>query len=215
VLARLITCSIVAAVVPVLAAGPGQSPRPAPARDLVSRADAARLREKVAAIEQHAAVASNGPTPRLSASKSTVVSEREVNSYLAFDAGAQIPVGITGPRVTILDDRRLAATALVDLDAVRANHKSTGWLDPVNYVSGRLPVVVSGRLETVEGVARFDLESASVSNIPIPKTLVQEIVSYYSRTPQNPRGLNLDDSFLLPAGIRQIDVRRGEATVLQ
>jgi hypothetical protein len=183
---------------------------------MVSRADAARLREKVTAIEQQAAVvpdlASRAQRP---APKSTVLSEREVNSYLAFDAGSQIPVGITGPRITILDDRRLAATALVDLDAVRAHHKSSGWFDPMNFLSGQLPVAVSGRLLTADGLARFDLDSASVSNVPIPKALVQELVSYYSRTPQNPGGLNLDDAFLLPARIRQIVVRRGEAVVIQ
>lgn len=200
-------------------AGGPQAARPAAAsRDLVSRADSASLIQKVAAIEQRAALV---PAPARQAQaptapqKTTIVTEREVNSYLAFDAGSQIPVGITGPRITILDDRRLAATALVDLDAVRARHKSTGWLDPMNYLSGRLPVAMSGRLRTADGLAYFDLESATVSNVPIPKPLVQELVTYYSRTPQNPRGLNLDDPFPLPAAIRQIDVRRGEASVIQ
>jgi hypothetical protein len=196
-----------------------QAPRAAAAsRDLVSRAESASLIQKAAAIERHAALM-HAPGPKVQAGppsqKSTIVTEREVNSYLAFDAGSQIPVGITGPRITILDDRRLAASALVDLDAVRAHHKSTGWFDPMNYLSGQLPVSVSGRLQTADGVARFSLESATVSNIPIPKTLVQELVTYYSRTPQNPRGLNLDDPFPLPSRIRQIDVRRGEAVVLQ
>jgi hypothetical protein len=207
---------LVAIAAPDLVAGVRQSSRPAGSRDLVSRADAASLRQKVTSIEQQAAVVPDpGTRPPRPAARSTVVTEREVNSYLAYDAGSQIPVGITGPRITILDDRRLAATALVDLDAVRAHHKSAGWFDPMNFLSGRLPVAVSGRLQTADGLAKFDLESASVSNIPIPRTLLQELVSYYSRTPQNPRGLNLDDSFVLPARIRQIDVRLGEAVVIQ
>jgi hypothetical protein len=197
-------------------AGEPQSARPAASRDLVSKADAARLRDKVMAIEQQAALApDHAPRAPRSSARSTIITEREVNSYLAYDAGIQIPVGIAGPRITILDDHRLAATALVDLDVVRANHKSTGWFDPMNYLSGQLPVAISGRLQTADGLARFELESASVSSVPIPKALVQELVSYYSRTPQNPRGLNLDDPFLLPARIRQIDVRRGEAVVIQ
>ena len=157
---------------PAVAARPAQSAPPSggAARDLVSKADAVRLREKVATIEQHASLVpqpgARAPQP---AGRSTVVSEREVNSYLAFEAGPQIPVGITGPRIAILGDRRLAATALVDLDAVRAHHKSSGWFDPVNLLSGRLPVAVSGRLQTADGVARFDLESASISNVPDPE----------------------------------------------
>jgi hypothetical protein len=203
---------------PGLDARPAQSaPRPAAAtRDAVSRSDAVRLKHKVAAIEQQAALPpAPGARAARPAPRSTVLTEREVNSYLAFDAGPQIPVGITGPRISILGDSRLAATALVDLDVIRARHKSTGWFDPLNYLSGRLPVAASGRLQTADGVARFALESASISGVPIPKTILQELVSYYSRSPQNPRGLNLDDSFLLPARIRQIDVRQGEAVVIQ
>ena len=65
------------------------------------------------------------------------------------------------------------------------------------------------------GVAWFELESATLSGVPIPKSLLQELVAYYSRTPANPRGLNIDDPFPLPAGIRRIDVLPGRAVVVQ
>ena len=35
--------------------------------------------------------------------------------------------------------------------------------------------------------------------MPIPKAVLQEIVSYYSRSPERPDGLSLDDPFALPA----------------
>jgi hypothetical protein len=70
-------------------------------------------------------------------------------------------------------------------------------------------------LTTRNGVGRFALESAAVSGIPIPKMLLQEIVGYYSRTPQNPAGIGLDDPFALPARIREILVERGQAIVVQ
>jgi len=43
----------------------------------------------------------------------------------------------------------------------------------------------------------------------------QEIVSYYSKTPERPAGINLDDEFPLPAGIREIQVEPGHAIVVQ
>jgi hypothetical protein len=49
----------------------------------------------------------------------------------------------------------------------------------------------------------------------VPKTFLQELVSYYSRTPTNPRGVNLEDPFALPASIRQIDVGAGQAVIVQ
>lgn len=209
-------------------AGAGRAPgvawqeQQSAARDVVNRLDGRRMRDKVAAIESRANALTGPPSPgrtpsvpAAAAPASTVVTEREVNSYLAFEAGSQVPVGIAEPRIAILGDRRLAGSALVDLDAVRAQRKATGWLDPMSYLSGRLPVTVSGRLNTAGGIAQFELESAKISGVPIPKTVLQELLTYYSRTPANPRGLNLDDSFQLPARIRQIDVRRGEAVVIQ
>jgi hypothetical protein len=45
--------------------------------------------------------------------------------------------------------------------------------------------------------------------------VLQELLSLYSRSPERPRGVSLDDPFPLPANIRQIDVGRGEAVVVQ
>jgi hypothetical protein len=59
------------------------------------------------------------------------------------------------------------------------------------------------------------LESAEISGIPVPKTVLQQVVSYYSRSAQNPSGVNLDDAFELPARIREIRVQPGQAIVVQ
>ena len=84
-------------------------------------------------------------------------------------------------------------------------------------VKGRtqLPVIATGRLQTGNGIGRFELESATVGGVPIPKLLLQEIVGYYSRSAQNPSGFNIDDPFSLPARIREIQVERGQAIIVQ
>jgi hypothetical protein len=51
--------------------------------------------------------------------------------------------------------------------------------------------------------------------VPIPKPLLQEIVSYYSRSSDFPNGINIDDPFDLPAEIQKIDVQPGRATIIQ
>ena len=48
----------------------------------------------------------------------------------------------------------------------------------------------------------------------IPKTVLQELLSYYSRT-DNPSGINMDDPFELPARIREIRVGKATATIVQ
>src|SRR5262249_20084866 len=100
-------------------------------------------------------------------------------------------------------------------DAVREGQSGSGWLNPMRLLSGRLPVTASGVIESQHGTARFLLENAEVSGVPVPKSLLQQVFSYYSRTPENPQGLNLDDAIDLPAGIREIRVQPGQAIVVQ
>jgi hypothetical protein len=51
--------------------------------------------------------------------------------------------------------------------------------------------------------------------VPVPKALVQQVLSYYSRTDEHPSGIRLDDPFELPAGIQKIEVGQGQAVVVQ
>jgi len=85
----------------------------------------------------------------------------------------------------------------------------------LSYASGRLPVTAAGVLTTSNGVGRFAFESATLASVPVPKALLQEIVSYYSRSRETPAGISLDDPFPLPARIREIQVESGRAIVIQ
>ena len=129
-------------------------------------------------------------------------------------AKGQIPPGIVEPRLNALGDGRVGGQAVVDLDAVR-KQKQRGWLDPMAYLTGSLPLTASGLLITKDGVGRFQLESAQISGVSVPKSLLQELLAYYSRTPEKPHGISMDDPFELPAHIREIRVERGQATILQ
>ena len=174
----------------------------------VSQQQADAFQQKVARIVQQAE--SKSPSPR-----QTVVTEGEVNSYLRFKAGSQLPTGVTDPSVGILGEGKLNGRAVVDLDVIRQKKGTGGWFDPVSYLTGRLPVTASGTLYTQDGKGRFELASAEVSGLPIPKTFLQELVYYYTRTPDNPNGINIDQPFGLPAEIQRIDVEKGRATVIQ
>ena len=173
-----------------------------------SKRDAALLKQKVATINDRAAKPSN-------VARRITVTESEVNSYLVYEARDQIPVGVVDPSITVIGPGRLSARAVVDLDAVRKQKAPTSLLDPMNYLMGRLAVTAVGTLKTANGVGRIELESSSVGSVPIPKILLQEIVSYYSRSAEKPAGISLDDPFPLPARIREIQVDRGQAIIVQ
>lgn len=175
----------------------------------VSRQQADSFAKKVAIIAQR------GGSPSRAAASRTVLSETEVNSWFTYRAQEHIPRGVTQPKVTIIGNGRVMGLATVDLDAVSKERSSGGTFDLWNLVGGKVPVAVTGVLETRSGRGRFDLQSATLAGVPVPKGLLQELVSYYSRTPDHPDGVRLDSPFELPAKIQQIEVGAGQAVVVQ
>jgi hypothetical protein len=147
--------------------------------------------------------------------RKTPVSEAEVNSYLAFNVKEKIPKGLADPQVGILGDGTVAGTAKLDIDEFKRGRQSRGVIDPFNYLSGQVPVAARGVLRTSAGTGRFDLQSAELSGVPLPKPVVQELVTFFTRTRENPKGFDLDAPFKLPANIREIASRPGEATLIQ
>lgn len=177
------------------------------AADVGTRADADALERKIVSI------ATNGLAEK-PATKATDVLEREVNAYLQAHSREQMPKGVVDPRVSILPDGRLSGTATVDLDAVRTSQER-GMLSPWTLLRGTVPVEASGILRTGNGVAAFTLEEATVGGVPVPKSVLQELVSYYSRGPNAKDGVNFEQPFRLPAHIREIHTAMGRATVVQ
>ena len=180
----------------------------APLDAATSRQDAASFSRKVDQIRTRA-------EGRQAPGARTPVSENELNSWFTYTATPLIPAGVTGAQITMIGNGKLSGQAIVDLDAIAKRRSSGGTFDIWNLVGGKVPVTVAGTLNTANGVGTFALESAQISGIPVPKAVLQELVSHYSRTPTHPDGVELDDSFALPAAIRQIDVGAGQAVVVQ
>jgi hypothetical protein len=199
-----IACGVLILLTAVPLAAQRESPLP------FSPADADRFAGKLSAILQ---VGSQPPAPARAA-VSTTVSEPEVNAYLRYKARDQLPAGVVDPAIQALGDGRLAGTATVDLDAVRGSRERS-LFDPMRWLRGRVAVSAVGVLNARGGAARFDLESARVGGVPIPKSVLQELVSYYSRSASRPDGINLDAPFELPAGIRDITIAPGYAVIVQ
>ena len=172
-----------------------------------TRADADALQTKLVQI------ATNGLAQK-PVSRTTPVTEREVNAFLRTHASESLPQGVIDPLVTILADGHLTARAMVDLDEVR-NSKERGTFSPWTILRGRVPVEASGLLRTENGVGAFTLDSATVGGVPVPKSVLQELVAYYSKSESQPEGLNFEAPFRLPARIREIRTTIGQALVVQ
>ena len=174
----------------------------------VSKRDSERLQEKITLVNE------NGRAKR-PVSLRTPVTEVELNSYLTYALAQELPVGVTNPYVTIGDDGRLSGRAIVDLDRIKTDRSSGRWLDPLAYLGGKAPVTATGALHTSAGTGRLELESTTISGVPVPKFLLQALVSSYTRSAEHPQGISLDDPFELPAGIREIELGKGQAVLVQ
>lgn len=198
-----IVAGIVAAVTTAVAAG-AQSP--------IAQADIAQA--KLEAVMAAAAPAGATTKAKAPTRRRTVFSQTEMNAYLKYRAQSWLPTGITEPMVQFVGANRIATLVTADLDGVRKK-SSGGWFDPTAYLSGRLPVQVTGTLTTSDGTGRFALDTATVDGIPVPRVFIHELLAYYTRSAANPEGVRMEDPFELPSEIERIDVTTGQATVIQ
>jgi hypothetical protein len=175
-----------------------------------TRTDADAMQKKLARVE----VAAETPRPANAPPLRTTFTEREINAYLALDGPDFLPPGIAMPRVQLGDDNRVRARAIVDLDGVRRSRERS-MLDPLAYLTGSVEVVATGNIAASggEGVIRY--ESATVGGVAVPATVAQELLRFYTRTPERPRGFAFDEPFVLPAGLRAVSTERGAVTVTQ
>jgi hypothetical protein len=178
------------------------------AADVLTRQLGDAFAKKVVVVQNHA---SDGVKKPLS----TSFTQPETNSYLKFNAADLLPTGLTEPEITMLGANRVSAKAIVDLDIVRKKQSSGGWFDPTSYLTGKLLVTAAGRVVTADGKGRIELERAEVSGVSIPKSFLNQMVNFFTRTADNPNGSTVDDVFELPAKIKRIDSERGRFTVHQ
>mgnify|MGYP001200150472 CR=1 FL=1 len=176
-----------------------------------TREDAARMEKKIQKITLNARVSE-------SESRLTQIQEKEVNAYLAFCSSEKLPRGISDPVIRMLGGGRFSGQAVIDLDeipqSIGSNNEQESF-NPMSYLSGRVPVSTAGILNSKDGAAQLELESAEIAGLPVPIVMIERLVSLYSRTPENPEGFNLHDPLAMPLRIIEIRIGEGEAVVVQ
>jgi hypothetical protein len=177
---------------------------------LMSSAQSAGLSPQLAAaFEKKIVLVQSQADKKAAKDRPTAFSQAETNSYLKYKAGDLLPTGLTQPELTMIGGGKVSGKAIVDLDVVREKQGSGSWFDPTSYLTGKLPVTAAGRIVTWDGKGKFELETATINGIPLPKSLLAQMVNFFTRTSDNPRGSSIDDTFVLPANIQRIDVNAG------
>jgi hypothetical protein len=114
----------------------------------------------------------------------------------------------------MIGDGTMRGAVTVDLESVSKKKSGSSGLDLLSYL-GKVPVEVIGTLRAHDGRGRFEMKSAEVAGVPVPKAIVQQLLSYYTASADDKKPVSLDASFDLPAKIRSIDVGRGQLVVVQ
>ena len=190
-------------------AGPVQTEpaiRRAPARSGLSWAEADALSETLEQVERR--FKAGKPLRR----EPLVVTEVQLNSYLNLTLGPKLPPGISELEVQMTGGG-LLVQGKVDLDRVPLKRPSDGGFSMLRFLSGVVPVVLSGRLNGQDGLGAIDLQEAHLAGVSLPIALVAQLVSTASRTAELPQGFDIHAPFPLPYAMRRVRFEPGRAVV--
>ena len=139
-----------------------------------------------------------------------VLSEEDLNAFLAFRLRKYNPQGVESVRVVFRQDR-LLVRADVDLSKVVSsrNAPEAGLLAAL--LGGRHQVEVDGVLEVEDGRGKYRLVGLNLDGVPFPAMLLDSLVDRLMEATQlsdDPR-----KPFTMPYGIKDVTISPGRATI--
>jgi len=200
---RLVLLTSVALLVAGSGSG-GEPPQPAAPRYSVSADQAQSLVHKLQALENRRR---SGKLP--ARTEPVLITEGELNSYLNLGVGVKLPDGVTDIALHLERDR-IFAKAMVDLDQVKGKVRTSG-LSPLSLLGGRVPLEIQSRLTNEDGFGTVEVEDVRLGPISLPLSVLEQMVSYATRTAENPEGFDLRAPFRLPYSVRRIRIQPGRA----
>jgi hypothetical protein len=153
-------------------------------------------------------IQSNGRSPHPS-QVPTVLSEQEVNAYLASDH-VRLPPGVEKVMLEGLNGGITGRTR-VDFDRIREGVRSSNPL--LSIFTGVHEVVVVTQASGEGGRGRVHVESISLDNVEVPRFVLELFVEKFLK-PKYP-DLGLDSEFQLPDRIDRAEVGEHQITLVQ
>ena len=134
--------------------------------------------------------------------------------YFRVNGSDVLPTGLENAQITI-DDAGKVTRAGARGSRRRPEHEGAQRVGPGSWLHGKTEVTAAAVFHGANGIGTFQLQSATLGGLTIPKSLLQQLVNYYTRTPENPAGFDSDKPFELPSNIRSVETERGQATIVQ
>ena len=181
---------------------PAQAPPGAPP---LSPSAAQTLAKKLASIEKRGRTKPKGSGK----AETVVVTEHELNSYLNLTLRKDLPKGVSDVHFAIQRER-LEATGQLDLDSLDLKRGGSPF-SPLALLSGKVPVLLRGRLQSLDGFGTLQIEEAQLATIPVPLSFLERIVTSSTRNAQNPEGFDINAPFRFPYTLRRVRLESGRA----
>lgn len=137
-----------------------------------------------------------------------LVTQGELNSYLTLAYASKMPKGVTGVAVR-LDQDRIEASGVVDLDQVGAEKKEKSRWSLGSLLAPSVPILLRGRLVNQEGFGTLEWEEIRLSSLPLPLTALAQMVASATRSARYPNGWDIYAPFRLPYAARRIRLQPG------
>lgn len=139
-----------------------------------------------------------------------VLSEEDLNAFLAVRLRKYNPKGVESVRVVFRQDR-LLVRADVDLSKIVSSRKAPEAGLLAALLGGRHQVEVDGVLEVEDGRGQYRLVGLNLDGVPFPPMLLDSLVDRLIEATQlsdDPR-----KPFTMPYGIKDVTISPGRATI--
>ncbi|MBI4902106.1 MAG: hypothetical protein HY820_00625 [Acidobacteria bacterium] len=148
---------------------------------------------------------------RIPAGTQVVFPQQDVNAFVVAKAKEVVPDGLRDPKVEILDGK---ATGRATVDFVKMRHaqgQDLNWLLS-KLLQGEHPVVVTGRVQSSNGLARVDLDRVEIGGSSITGRAVEMLIRAFV-APIYPQA-KVGESFELGYNVDRIELKPGLARVV-
>jgi hypothetical protein len=194
-----VVVAVIAAGCAVVGSARAQAPAP-PSGPTVAAAES--LARKLTSIEAR-------KRQKVTKPGTVEVTEHELNSYLNLKLKEDMPTGISDVQVS-MQRERLQATGQVDLDKLDVK-KGASPFSPLNLLSGKVPVLLRGRLLGQDGFGNVQIEEVQLATIPVPVSVLGRLIATSTRNERNPEGFDINAPFRFPYSVKRVRIEPGRA----
>lgn len=142
--------------------------------------------------------------------ETVLFTQGELNSYLNLAYAEKLPKGVRDVEVR-LDRDRILAKGLVNIDRVKGKVGESGGWGPLSFLSGDVPVEITGKVTAKDGFGLVVWESVYLSSMRVPTSVLEQLVLSATRTAENPEGFDITAPFRLPYSVDRVRVEPGRA----